>query len=54
MRAPPRPVVAPGPVSHPNAETLDQFYRAFQAKDGDAMAAVYADDATFSDPSSAD
>ncbi|MEM1413660.1 MAG: nuclear transport factor 2 family protein [Myxococcota bacterium] len=37
-------------MSHPNAETLDRFYRAFQAKDGDAMAAVYTEDATFSDP----
>ena len=37
-------------MTHPNAETLDRFYRAFQAKDGDAMAGVYAEDATFSDP----
>lgn len=37
-------------MTHPHAETLHRFYRAFQAKDGDAMAAVYADDATFSDP----
>lgn len=43
-------MVAPSAVSHPNAETLDKFYRAFQAKDGDAMASVYASDATFSDP----
>ncbi|MEO0324918.1 MAG: nuclear transport factor 2 family protein [Myxococcota bacterium] len=37
-------------MTHANAEILDTFYRAFQAKDGDAMAAVYADDATFTDP----
>ncbi len=37
-------------MSHPNTELLENFYRSFQAKDGDAMAAVYGDDATFSDP----
>lgn len=37
-------------MSHPNAELLEQFYRAFQTKDGDGMAAIYAQDATFSDP----
>ena len=35
---------------HPNAEMLTGFYRAFAAKDGDAMASAYASDARFSDP----
>ncbi len=35
---------------HPNAALLDRFYTAFAARDGDAMAACYAPDATFSDP----
>ncbi|MFT6143610.1 MAG: ketosteroid isomerase-like protein [Myxococcota bacterium] len=35
---------------HPNAELLHTFYDAFSSKDGAAMGACYADDATFSDP----
>ena len=35
---------------HPNATLLTGFYRAFAARDGDAMAAAYAPDAQFSDP----
>jgi ketosteroid isomerase-like protein len=35
---------------HPNAALLTGFYAAFAAKDHAAMAAAYADDATFSDP----
>lgn len=37
-------------MTHDNAETIDRFYRAFQARDGDAMAACYAPDAHFTDP----
>jgi ketosteroid isomerase-like protein len=33
-----------------NRELIERFYAAFDAKDGDAMAACYAPDATFSDP----
>lgn len=35
---------------HPNAELVTRFYEAFQRRDGAAMAACYAPDATFSDP----
>jgi ketosteroid isomerase-like protein len=35
---------------HPNAELITRFYEAFANCDGDAMAACYTDDATFSDP----
>lgn len=35
---------------HPNEELIERFYAAFQKRDGDAMAACYHDDATFSDP----
>lgn len=35
---------------HPNAELLERFYAAFEAKDHATMASCYADDATFSDP----
>lgn len=35
---------------HPNATLLTGFYRAFAARDGDAMASAYAPDATFTDP----
>jgi ketosteroid isomerase-like protein len=35
---------------HPNTELLTGFYRAFAARDGEAMATAYAADATFSDP----
>lgn len=37
-------------MTHPNAETIDRFYRAFAARDGEAMAACYAPDARFTDP----
>ena len=35
---------------HPQRQLLEQFYRAFQKRDGDAMARCYAADARFSDP----
>ncbi len=35
---------------HPNHALLTQFYEAFQRRDGAAMAACYAADATFDDP----
>jgi len=35
---------------HPNAELLTNFYRAFGARDGAAMARAYTADAEFSDP----
>ena len=35
---------------HPNEELLTEFYRAFQRKDVDAMAACYAADVRFGDP----
>jgi ketosteroid isomerase-like protein len=34
---------------HPNARTIERLYAALQARDPDAMAACYADDATFRD-----
>ena len=37
-------------MSHPNAELVTRFYEAFAKRDGDAMAAAYSPDATFSDP----
>jgi len=37
-------------MTHPNAELVTRFYEAFSKRDGDAMAAAYAPDATFSDP----
>jgi uncharacterized protein len=37
-------------MAHPNAELIERFYTAFDRHDGDAMAACYAPDATFSDP----
>lgn len=33
-----------------NQDTIERFYRAFQARDGAAMSACYAPDATFRDP----
>jgi len=33
-----------------NRESIERFYRAFQQRDGDAMAACYGADATFHDP----
>ena len=35
---------------HPNAILLTEFYKAFAARNGEAMAAAYAPDAAFSDP----
>lgn len=35
---------------HSNAELIERFYRAFQARDAAAMGACYADDVHFSDP----
>ena len=35
---------------HPNADLLTNFYTAFAARDHQAMAGAYADDARFSDP----
>lgn len=35
---------------HPNAERIDRFYAAFNARDAETMAASYADDAVFEDP----
>jgi ketosteroid isomerase-like protein len=37
-------------VSELNLETIRRFYAAFDAHDGEAMAACYAPDVTFSDP----
>lgn len=37
-------------MSHPNADLVTRFYESFAKRDGDAMAAAYAPDATFSDP----
>ncbi len=36
--------------SHPNAELIKRFYRAFDEGDGETMAACYAPDVRFSDP----
>jgi ketosteroid isomerase-like protein len=36
--------------THPNAELIEGFYRAFDARDAAAMNALYADDVAFSDP----
>lgn len=35
---------------HPNAALIETFYRAFQRRDADAMAACYTPDVRFSDP----
>ena len=37
-------------MAHPNDELIERFYTAFNARDGEAMAACYAPDARFSDP----
>lgn len=37
-------------MAHPNDELLQRFYAAFDARDGDAMAACYAPGARFHDP----
>ena len=36
--------------AHPNAAAIERFYRAFGDRDAAAMNALYAPDATFSDP----
>jgi ketosteroid isomerase-like protein len=36
--------------THPNAQLIERFYRAFDAGDGETMAASYAPHARFSDP----
>lgn len=35
---------------HPNAQLIETFYRAFQRRDAEAMAACYAVDVVFEDP----
>ena len=37
-------------MSGPNEELIERFYGAFARRDGDAMAACYANDISFSDP----
>lgn len=37
-------------MSHPNAQLIERFYGAFDAGDGETMAACYAPDVRFSDP----
>lgn len=37
-------------LTHPNTQTIESFYRAFQERDSETMAAVYHPDATFADP----
>jgi ketosteroid isomerase-like protein len=37
-------------MAHPHAELIERFYEAFGRREGDAMTACYAPDATFSDP----
>ncbi len=37
-------------MSHPNEDLIANFYRAFQERQTEVMAAAYSDDATFSDP----
>jgi ketosteroid isomerase-like protein len=48
------PIAAPqasaSPAAQANARLIENFYRAFQRRDGEAMAAAYAADARFSDP----
>jgi ketosteroid isomerase-like protein len=39
---------------HPNAQLIERLYGALDAADGDAMAALYASDATFRDPAFGD
>ena len=36
--------------THPNAEAIERFYRAFDARDPRTMNEIYAEDVTFSDP----
>ena len=37
-------------ATHPNAEAIERFYRAFDARDPRTMNELYADDVVFSDP----
>jgi uncharacterized protein len=37
-------------MAHPNEELIERFYGAFDRHDGEAMAACYAPNVTFSDP----
>ena len=37
-------------ATHPHAEAIERFYRAFDARDARTMNEVYAEDVTFSDP----
>jgi len=37
-------------TTHANAQAIERFYRAFDARDAPAMNALYAGDVTFSDP----
>jgi ketosteroid isomerase-like protein len=37
-------------AAHPNADLIQRFYAAFDARDGATMAAAYTSDAVFSDP----
>jgi ketosteroid isomerase-like protein len=37
-------------MPHPNVDVIDRFYRAFAARDAEAMAACYAPNVHFSDP----
>jgi ketosteroid isomerase-like protein len=37
-------------ASHANADAIERFYRAFDARDAAAMNELYADDVVFSDP----
>ncbi|MEA2457582.1 MAG: hypothetical protein QOC95_554 [Thermoleophilaceae bacterium] len=37
-------------MAHPNEGLIERFYGAFGRRDGEAMAACYAPDATFADP----
>jgi ketosteroid isomerase-like protein len=37
-------------AAHPNADAIERFYRAFDARDAAAMNELYAPEATFSDP----
>lgn len=37
-------------MQHPNANLIERFYSALSARDGAAMSACYATDATFEDP----
>ena len=46
----PAPQTSTSPTARANAQLIENFYSAFQRRDGEAMAASYATDAHFSDP----